>query len=117
MAVLQRGFEPLLVSKYQFYLPVPSSGALPSYGDYWVFKVTDNIEEQYQISVIGDVSGNGIFNGNDIVLTRRHIVGWKNPQTGEIYELSGVYEYAMDFSMNGIVNGNDVSSMRRKLVN
>lgn len=94
-----------------------SDDEILSTGDYWVFKVTDNIEEQYQISVIGDVSGNGIFNGNDIVLTRRHIVGWKNPQNGEIYELSGVYEYAMDFSMNGIVNGNDVSSMRRKLVN
>lgn len=88
-----------------------------STGDYLLFNVTDKLQDQYQISVVGDISGNGIFNGNDIVLTRRHIVGWQNPQTGEIYELTGVYAYAMDFTMNGIVNGNDVSAMRRKLVN
>lgn len=88
-----------------------------STGDFLTFKISDQMQEQYQLSVVGDISGNGIFNGNDIVLTRRHIVGWKDPRTGEIYEVSGVYEYAMDFSMNGIVNGNDVSSMRRKLVN
>jgi len=86
-------------------------------GDYLVFKVTDKIEHEYQIAVMGDVSGNGVFNGNDVVLTRRHIVGWVNPQTSVVYELSGVYVYAMDFSMNGVVNGNDVSAMRRKLVN
>lgn len=85
-------------------------------GDYLVLNITDNIRDEYQVAVLGDVSGNGIFNGNDIVLTRRHIVGWINPQTSLVYELSGVYVYAMDYSMNGIVNGNDVSLMRRKLV-
>lgn len=87
-----------------------------STGNFLTFKITDKLQEQYQVSVVGDVSGNGIFNGNDVVLTRRHIVGWKNPKTDIIYEATGVYEYAMDFSMNGIINGNDLSAMRRKLV-
>jgi len=86
-------------------------------GDYLLFNVTDNLQEKYQISVSGDISGNGVFNGNDVVLTRRHIVGWIDPKTSLVYELDGVFVYAMDYSMNGIVNGNDVSAMRRKLVN
>jgi len=88
-----------------------------STGDKVTFKIGNDLNYEYQISVLGDISGNGIFNGNDIVLTRRHIVGWINPNTQEVYQLSGVYVYAMDYSMNGIVNGNDVASMRRKLVN
>ncbi len=87
-----------------------------STGDYLILNITDNFECKYQLSVLGDASGGRGFTANDVVLTRRHIVGWINPDTNELSEAKGVYLYAMDYTKNGEVTGNDVVAMRRKLV-
>lgn len=85
-------------------------------GDILSINVSNKLNYSYQLSVLGDVSGNGIFNPNDLIRTRRYFVGWVDPTTNEVFTLEGPYYYALDMTKNDIINLNDLIQMRRKLV-
>ena len=65
----------------------------------------------YEISVIGDLNGDGLIMGSDLAIMRYYLVGKKG------YELTGVYYYAADLSNDGNVTGRDLAQIRLVLVN
>lgn len=85
-------------------------------GNVLTISVSNKLNYSYQLSVLGDVSGNGIFNPNDLIRTRRYFVGWVNPATNEPLTLEGAYYYALDMTKNNVINLNDLIRLRRKLV-
>ena len=85
-------------------------------GNILSINVSNKLNYSYQLSILGDVSGNGVFNPNDLIRTRRYFVGWVDPTTNEVLTLEGPYYYALDITKNDIINLNDLIEMRRKLV-
>jgi hypothetical protein len=82
---------------------------LISTGDILKSYFRDELKEEYQLSLIGDSNGDGIFNTSDLYLWRQHYVGNN--------KLSGVYEETLDFDSNGKVNTSDLFNIRKAIVN
>ena len=76
----------------------------------------NDVKEEYVISVVGDVSGDGMVNSLDLILLRKHIVQYKNPNTGVIEVQNGIFELSLDISNEGIINSLDLVRMRKKIV-
>lgn len=87
-----------------------------STGNILSISINNKFDYSYQLSVLGDVSGNGILNPNDLIRARRHFAGWINPLTNQPLTLEDAYYYALDMTKNNIINPNDLIKMRRKLV-
>lgn len=85
-------------------------------GDVLVVSVNNDIKYEYTLSVIGDANGDGKLNMLDIVLLRRHYVGWVDPNTNEVLKRTGVYLNALDMNKDGIINMIDIVLMRRTYV-
>lgn len=85
-------------------------------GDKLVIKFNDNSSFEYELSLVGDVSGNGTFDLNDVVNASRFLVKWINPRTNLEYELSKGKENAIDITKNGSLDLNDVVTMNRIIV-
>lgn len=64
--------------------------------------------EEYVISVIGDINGDGLLNILDLARMRAHLVGRKG------YILSGIYLNSADISGNGEVDILDLARMRKE---
>lgn len=73
--------------------------------------------ESYTISVLGNANGDDVFDFADLIPMRKQIVGWINPNTNEVFNLEGVYYYALDFDENGIIDQIDLIKMRKAVVN
>ena len=87
-----------------------------STGDKIVINFGNGSNYSYDLSVIADISGNGVFDLNDVVNASRYLVGWTNPRTNELFKLGNVNENAIDITKNGEYDLNDVVTMNRILV-
>ena len=85
-------------------------------GDVLVVYLNDVKKDEYTLSVLGDANGDSDINSIDLVQIRKHIVGWINPNTNDIYEKTGVYYYGIDMNRDGIINSIDLVRMRKKIV-
>lgn len=73
-------------------------------------------KDEYILSIVGDSNGDGKVSSVDLVQLRKHVVEYKNPNTGIIELQTGVYKDAIDLSGDGIINSLDVVIMRKKIV-
>ena len=87
-----------------------------STGDVVVIYFNEMLTLEYTISIIGDSNGDGVIDLIDLAQMRKHIVGWVNPNTGEIQIKEGVYYYALDFNEDGMVDLVDLVRMRKTIV-
>ena len=85
-------------------------------GDIFTTYVNDVKKEQYTLVIIGDTSGDGKINSLDLIQLRKHIVEYKNPNTGVIEVQTGIYKDALDISGDGNVNSLDLVRMRKRIV-
>ena len=85
-------------------------------GDILVVYLNDVKKDEYTLSVLGDANGDSDINSIDLVQIRKHIAGWINPNTNDIYEKTGVYYYGIDMNRDGIINSIDLVRMRKKIV-
>lgn len=76
-----------------------------------------NDKYKYELSVIGDSDGEGTVDLQDLLLIRRQIVGWINPETGKKFSQKGVYYDSIDMNRDGYVDLLDLLLMRKKIVN
>lgn len=81
-----------------------------------VVYLNDDKKDEYTLSVLGDANGDGKVNSIDLVQIRKHIVGWINPETKDIYEKTGVYYYGIDMNKDGVINSIDLVRMRKRIV-
>lgn len=85
-------------------------------GDVLNIYLDDEVKSQYTISIMGDSNGDGKVNLVDLVQMRKHIVGWKNPQTGVIERQTGVQFFGFDLNKDGKVNLVDLVIIRKMIV-
>lgn len=85
-------------------------------GDKLVVYLGDTLMDEYQLSVLGDSSGDGRLSTIDLAQFRKHLVDWINPNTGIEFELSGVYKEAFDLNKDGRISVVDLAIMRKKIV-
>jgi hypothetical protein len=71
---------------------------------------------EYKIALSGDANGDGKVSLTDLVQLRKHIVSWKNPDTGLIENKTGVYFYAIDMNGDSDITLTDLVRVRKVLV-
>lgn len=81
-----------------------------------IYKDDGEVYEEYTLSVLGDINGDGRVSLVDLVQLRKHIVGWIDKSTGNVYEKTGVYFYASDMNQNGEISLVDLVRVRKKIV-
>lgn len=92
-----------------------SNGDIIGTGDRLIFYKDDIKIDEYTLSVLYDVTGDGKAGSLDIVLLRKHIVKSVNSQTGITEVQSGVYKLALDCNMDGNFGSLDIVLMRKKI--
>lgn len=85
-------------------------------GDLLVSSIDGVKKEEYQISVMGDSDGNGRITLKDLSQIRKHYVGYKDENTGEIYKKDGIYFYAIDLNKDSRITLQDILRIRKILV-
>lgn len=85
-------------------------------GDMLTLFVGSEKKSEYKIVIRGDVNGDGRVNLTDLVQLRKHIVGWKNPETGIVENKTGLYLYAIDMNNDKIISLIDLVRVRKVLV-
>jgi len=85
-------------------------------GDILKIYLNGEVINQYELSVMGDSSGDGVVDLVDLLQIRKHLVGWENELTGEIKMMTGVYYYALDFNRDGKVDLLDLVKIRKNIV-
>jgi hypothetical protein len=73
-------------------------------------------KDEYKIAIRGDANGDGKVSLTDLVQLRKHIVSWKNPETGLVENKIGVYFYALDMNDDGKITLTDLVKVRKVLV-
>lgn len=84
-------------------------------GDVLVVYVGDTVMDEYKLSVIGDLNGDGEVGLIDLVQMRKHIVEWIDPNTNTVYQKTGVYYYAMDMNEDNKISLIDLVRMRKMI--
>lgn len=84
-------------------------------GDKLVLLYEDTKKDEYIFSVIGDSSGDGKIDSLDLAQIRKHLIKWKNPDTGIIFQMTGVYKEAFDLNHDGKTSALDLAIMRKKV--
>ena len=85
-------------------------------GDLLQIYIDDNKKNEYIFSVIGDCSGDGLVNSLDLVQLRKHIVEYKNSETGEIEVKTGVYKESIDINGDQDITSLDLVMLRKIIV-
>ena len=85
-------------------------------GDILKVYLGNTLMDEYLLSVLGDCNGDGRMSSMDLAQFRKHLVDWKNPDTGLEFELSGVYVEAMDLYKDERISAGDLAVLRRIIV-
>ena len=85
-------------------------------GDMFTVYFGSEKQSEYKIAVRGDANGDGKVSLTDLVQLRKHIVGWKNPETGFVENKTGVYFYAIDMNNDGMISLTDLVRVRKAIV-
>ena len=85
-------------------------------GDVLRISFDNQIKDEYILSVLGDANGDSFIDLIDLVQIRKHIVGWIDSNTGEIYRKNGIYYYALDMNKDGIIDLIDLVRIRKVIV-
>jgi len=85
-------------------------------GDTFTVFVGSEKQAEYKIAVRGDSNGDGKVSLTDLVQLRKHIVSWRNPQTGVVEEKTGIYFYALDMNNDGNISLTDLVRVRKVIV-
>jgi len=84
-------------------------------GDLLVISVSDKIEK-YEIAVRGDANSDGEVDLVDLVQLRKHLVDWKNPNTGIVENKTGVNLSAIDMNGDEKISLTDLVRLRKIIV-
>ena len=85
-------------------------------GDILTVFVGSEKHSEYTIAIRGDTNGDGRVSLTDLVQLRKHLVDWRNPETGLIENKIGVYSYALDMNNDGKISLIDLVRVRKVLV-
>jgi len=85
-------------------------------GDSLVIYQNGIMKDLYKLSVIGDASGDGIVNSLDLILLRKHIVGYVDSITGVKEVQTGVNMLSVDINDDRNINSLDLVLMRKIIV-
>ena len=95
---------------------VKINDAVLNTGDIFELKINNNMKIRYNISVCGDINGDGEIKLTDLIKIRRHIVEYKNPVTGDIEIQTGASYFSMDINKDGDVKLSDIIAFRKRLI-
>lgn len=109
--------ENITIEIYDSSNKIKESTAKLASGDYLKVLESNQLKSTYQLSVIGDSSGDCILDLIDLVQMRKQIVGWLDPDTNKAYKKTGVYYNALDLNNDNIVDLIDLVQMRKAIVN
>ena len=85
-------------------------------GDVLSVYIGNVLVDDFQFSILGDSSGDGISDGMDLAQFRKHLVGWENPRDGTIFEIEGIYLASLDLNKDELVDEIDLAVLRKKIV-
>lgn len=85
-------------------------------GDIFSVFVGSEKQIEYKIAIRGDANGDGKVTLTDLVQLRKHLVDWKNPDTGIVENKTGVYSYAIDMNNDDNISLTDLVRVRKVLV-
>ena len=85
-------------------------------GDVLRVYANDTLKDEYVISVSGDSNGDGKVSSLDLVQARKHLVGYIEEGSDEMYKKTGVYEVAIDLNQDGKISTLDIIKIRMIIV-
>lgn len=73
--------------------------------------------EEYDISIMGDVNGDGVVDLIDMLQLRKVSAGWKAPGDSQPYKKEGIYAIAGDMNDDGKIDMIDMLRVRKIIAN